>query len=79
MRANRAAVLYAFAMPSLGLLDQMAPNMFSNQRFHGGDFLSSYASATRTTVRSEPLHGGESLPCIRNAACPAHAFAGAKR
>jgi len=31
-----AAVLYAFVLPSLGVLDQMAPNMFSNQRYHAG-------------------------------------------
>lgn len=30
------AIVYAFVLPSLGVLDQMAPNMFSNQRFHGG-------------------------------------------
>ena len=31
-----ASAVYAFVLPTLGLMDQMAPNMFSNQRFHGG-------------------------------------------
>eukprot|EP00747_Dinoflagellata_sp_TGD_P040371 gnl/TRDRNA2_/TRDRNA2_140821_c0_seq1.p1 gnl/TRDRNA2_/TRDRNA2_140821_c0~~gnl/TRDRNA2_/TRDRNA2_140821_c0_seq1.p1 ORF type:complete len:565 (+),score=53.53 gnl/TRDRNA2_/TRDRNA2_140821_c0_seq1:179-1696(+) len=34
--AGFSALIYAFVLPSLGLFDQGAPNMFSNQRFHGG-------------------------------------------
>jgi hypothetical protein len=30
------AAVYAFGLPMLGVVDQMAPNMFSNQRFHAG-------------------------------------------